>query len=355
MRIKKILFIGLGGAGQRHLRHFKGLLPNNVEFSAYRRMKKTPFLNNDFSINRQQTVEERYQVKLFDTLEAALSNLPNIIVISTPSSLHYNLARKAAELGIHIFIEKPFSHNLDGFNEFKKIVVQNRVNLFVSFQRRFHPFLKKIKNILSEGRFGKIFSANFSVASFLPEWHPYEDFKQLYAARKELGGGVLLTEIHELDLCYWYFGYPNSVYCAGGNYSNVKLDVEDTANLTLKYKGYSVQVSLCFMQRKMERHLSIACENGHLSWNAYANTLTVVDYVNNKEKVFTDDSFDNDDMFHSQAEYFIDNFDIADFSYLDIAYASLAIVDAAKKSMIDNSEICMSKYNKDVVPEHTSI
>jgi predicted dehydrogenase len=46
-----------------------------------------------------------------------------MIVISTPSSLHYDVARKAAERKIHIFIEKPFSHNLDGFEEFKEIVL----------------------------------------------------------------------------------------------------------------------------------------------------------------------------------------------------------------------------------------
>ena len=122
MEIKKIFFVGLGGAGQRHLRIFNGLLPKETEFSAYRVTKKTPLLNSDFSPNSHATIEKEYDLRLFNTLEEGFDNKPDLVVISTPAALPYYTAKMAAEKNVDIFIEKPFSHNLDGYEEFKERV-----------------------------------------------------------------------------------------------------------------------------------------------------------------------------------------------------------------------------------------
>lgn len=189
IEINKIFFVGLGGAGQRHLRIFKELLPEKTEFSAFRKTRKTPLLNSDFSINKKQDLEEKYNLKTFNSLEKGLSNNPDLIVVSTPSSMHYDVVKKAAENRVNIFVEKPFSHNLNGFEEFKNIILRNDLYFFVSYQRRFHPYLRKIKEMLSNNETGKIISAVFNVCSYVPAWHPYEDFRKLYACRKDLGGG----------------------------------------------------------------------------------------------------------------------------------------------------------------------
>ena len=180
---KKIFFVGLGGAGQRHLRIFKSLLPNTIQYSAYRMKKKTPLLNGDFSVNDRVSIEKEYKLKLFDSLEEGFDNNPDLVVISTPSSLHYEVARKAAQKQISIFVEKPFSHNLQGFDIFKNLIIKNNLYFFISFQRRFHPYLYKIKKIIASGLLGKIITANFNVASYVPDWHPYENYKDLYACK----------------------------------------------------------------------------------------------------------------------------------------------------------------------------
>lgn len=188
MEVNKILFVGLGGAGQRHLRIFRDLLSSETEFSAFRAVKKTSLLKSDFSIDMDSTVEKQFDLKLFNSLEEAFDNNPDLIVISAPTSLHYEVARMAAERSIDIFIEKPFFHNLDGFDEFKDIVLKNNLICFISFQRRFHPYLSKIKELIETGKLGKIITANFNVGSYVPAWHSYEDFRELYACRKDLGG-----------------------------------------------------------------------------------------------------------------------------------------------------------------------
>ena len=332
--INKIFFVALGGAGQRHLRILKNLLPGNVEFSAYRSTNQTPLLNSDFSVSFEETIDSKYDLTLFNSLEEGLDNEPDLIVISNPTSLHFEAAQKAAERNINIFVEKPFSHNLDGFNEFENLILKNKLYFFVSYQRRFHPYLNRIKGIIESGILGKIITANFNVATYLPFWHPYEDYKQLYACKPDLGGGVLLTEIHELDLCFWYFGIPVNVNCIGGNYSNIKLNVEDTVHITLEYGDFSVQVNLCFMQQHNRRDLYIAGTDGYVEWNAIGNTYKYINYINGNEELLRDTDFMNDEMFISQAQYFLNEFKKSDSqSYLELAKGSLEIVQAAKESM----------------------
>lgn len=338
--IKKILFIGLGGAGQRHLRVFKSLLPSYVEFSTYRSTNRTPLLNPNFSVNTETSLQKQYDLIIFNSIEQGFNNKPDLVVISTPTSLHYEVAKEAAERNINIFIEKPFSHNLDGFKDFENCIYESNLTFFVSFQRRFHPFLKRIKEIIENGVLGKIITANFNVASYVPDWHPYENFKQLYACKAELGGGVLLTEIHELDLCLWYFGLPKYVNCIGGNYSNIKLDVEDTAHITLDYADYSVQVNLCFMQKHNRRDLYIAGTNGYVEWNASGNTFKFINYVNGNEEVLCEPNYTNDEMFISQAEYFLKGFKkLNNQRYLELAKGTLEMVQAAKESIKTGSKV----------------
>ena len=90
MMFKRILFIGLGGAGQRHLRLFKEvLLGEAVEFIAYRSIRKTPLLNPDFSINQEEeSIESFYGIKVYTDLDNALNTEPDLAVISTPTSTH---------------------------------------------------------------------------------------------------------------------------------------------------------------------------------------------------------------------------------------------------------------------------
>jgi predicted dehydrogenase len=347
MKINRILFIGLGGAGQRHLRIFKDLLPKNTEFFAFRALNKTPLLNDDFTLNSSSSLERKYNLCILNSLDDAFNVNPDLVVISNPTSLHLETAEKAAARGINIFIEKPFSHNLDGFNKFEKTVLNNNLCFFVSFQRRFHKYLSRVKEIIASGHLGKIINANFNVASFVPAWHPYEDFKELYACRGDLGGGVLLTEIHEIDLCYWYFGLPISVICSGGNYSDVKLNVEDTSHLILNYSNFDVTVNLSFMQKQNRRDFYIAGSEGFVEWNADGNKFIFHDYKNDTKEILSDPEYTNDAMFVSQASYFIKhNNPSHSTNTLEAAKASVAIVEAAKESMSKGIKIEMFKGMK---------
>jgi len=340
MKYAKVFFVGLGGAGQRHLRIFKQLLPEHTEFSAFRATGKTPLLNSDFTVNTGSSLKHFYGLRMFGSLEEGLAHGPDLVVIANPTSLHYETALLAAQHNAHLFVEKPFSHSLEGFETFENTVRDKQLVFFISYQRRFHPWIRKAKDLLSKQVIGKVIHAVFNVASYVPSWHPYEDFHELYACRKDLGGGVLLTEIHELDLCYWFFGRPQSIYAQGGNYSSTPMEVEDTVHLTLHYDGFVVSIHLSFMQKRNRRDFCIAGSEGYLDWTAEGNRLTVESYRDgNKTKVLSDPHLANDDLFVAQASYFLKEFKPSDIMYLDSARATLEMVEAARQSMRERREI----------------
>lgn len=333
MSFTKILFIGLGGAGQRHLRIFRKLLPASTIFSTYRSTGATPLLHSDFTVDTQNTVESFFQLQRFDSLESAFAFGPNLTVISTPTSFHREPMMMAMEAGSGILVEKPWAESLDGFSRFSTGMVAKKLPFHISFQRRFHPQIAQAHRAVISGVIGRPMTAIFTVYSNVPSWHAYEDWHELYAVRSDMGGGVLLTEIHEIDLAIWFFGLPSAVFCSGGNRSLEKLEVEDTIQMTLLYANFSVQIILCFMHKRPSRTFHISGTGGDIFWDDSTNTLTVLPF-NALPQFHSVTSVSNDEMFLTQAERFLTNWTIDDtISSLAAAANALSIVEAAKLSM----------------------
>jgi predicted dehydrogenase len=333
LKVSKVLFIGLGGAGQRHLRILKNLLPEDVEFFSYRRIGKTPLLNSDFTVDKTRSIEEKFNIKMLNSLNEAFEVSPELTVISTPTSCHRESLMMAMEAGSSIIVEKPWAEDLTDFSLFSNGILNKKLPFLISFQRRYHPLILKAYHLFKSGSIGRPMVANFTVFSDVTTWHGYEDWRTLYAVRKELGGGVLLTEIHEIDLVYWFFGIPNAVHCTGGNRSSERLNVEDTVQLTLIYASFSVQITLCFINKIKMRSFYISGTEGTLSWDETFNKLVLSTFTKTPEEFFSP-SFTNDSMFISQAEHFFSNWSYknSEESLLSAGY-SLAIVEAARKSM----------------------
>jgi predicted dehydrogenase len=329
----RVLFVGLGGAGQRHLRIFRQLLPQNAVFTAYRRHGATPLLRPDFTVNEQSTVETAYGLQTFDSLEAAFADGPDLTVVSTPTACHREPMMMAMEAGSGVLVEKPWAENLQDFPKFRDGVLAKHLPFHISLQRRFHPQIARARQAVTSGVIGRPLAATFTAYSNVPSWHPYEDWRSLYAVRPEMGGGVLLTEIHEIDLAHWFFGLPEAVFCSGGNRSAERLAVEDTVQMTLLYAEFSVQITLCFMHKRPSRSFHVAGTDGDIHWDGAANRLTVTPFSGADEQQ-DDTVFTNDAMFVAQAERFISGWTVGDTKEsLASAAGSLAIVEAARRSM----------------------
>ena len=321
---KKILFNGLGGAGQRHLRIFTQKLPEVVTVGA-RSRGKTPLLNPDFTPNEDSDLETHYGIKMYKNINEAYESKPDLAVISTPTALHFRDIIEAADRGINIFVEKPAAANNKEAKEIISAIEQNQVSFFTSYQRRFHPLIIKTKNLLDTNALGDILSVEVSVASFVPDWHPYEDFRELYACKKSLGGGVLRTEIHELDFLNWVFGEPKNIKASGGCKGPYPLDVEDTVEIELDYSNFQARVNLCFMEKNQERKITIQGSQGYLELDMNKNTLLIQETGTKQTKEYND-SMNMDGMFKSQLDYYLNDFNLFDKEYCNALTLNMDLV-----------------------------
>jgi predicted dehydrogenase len=232
----KFMIAGLGSIGRRHLRNLIAL--GEEDILLYRSGKST--LQDD-ELERYITETE---------LDAALAHKPDAVIVSNPTALHLDVAIPAAEAGCHLLLEKPISHNLERIDELRAAVGQGGGKVLVGYQFRFHPGLQAVKRWLEEGLIGKPISAHAHWGEYLPGWHPWEDYRNSYAASDALGGGVVLTLCHPFDYLRWLLGEVVSVLGMVSNLGDLGLEVEDTAEVVLKFaSGALGSVHLDYYQR----------------------------------------------------------------------------------------------------------
>ena len=306
----RVLFCGLGGIGQRHLRNLRSLVPEDqLEVHAYRVLGRSEKLRDDLSIEADCSIVTDYQIVVHTDLEQALAVRPDVVFICNPSSLHIGIALKAASAGAHFFIEKPVSDTLVGLDELLAIVKVKQLVCHVGYNFRFHPALMRIKALLEQGHFGNLLAVRSEIGEYLPNWHRYEDYRTMYASRAYLGGGVILSQIHEMDLIYWYFGLPASIYCLGGKLSQLEIDVEDTATSLMQYKGpmgnFSIALHQDYLQRPPVRTFKIVGDRGIAQVDLIRSQLTVYNAEGEIVEQSDGSDFKRNDMFLAQMKHFL--------------------------------------------------
>lgn len=217
------------------------------------------------------------EARNFAITEQAYDEKPDVALICAPTSMHLPLGWEALQRNCHIFMEKPLSHSMEGVSEFIEAAEMRRRTLLVGYNFRFDALLNQVEQWISEGRIGRVTSARFHFGSYLPWRHPWEDYRSGYGARRELGGGVILDAVHELDLVLWSFGMPEAIYCVGGKYSDLEVDEEDTAEIVMSYGDKVVSVHLDYVQRPAERWCEIIGTGGRIQADVFARSARYFD------------------------------------------------------------------------------
>ncbi|MBI4494067.1 MAG: Gfo/Idh/MocA family oxidoreductase [Chloroflexi bacterium] len=248
----RCLIVGLGSVGRRHLANLRSLGCRDILAV---RVRGLP-------------VAELGDVPVFTSLEAALDREPNVVFVANPTSLHLATARQAIERGCHVFVEKPLSHTAEGVGPLLRAARERGVVGTVGYQMRFHPSLQHLERLLDQGAIGRPLSARVEYGEYLPDWHPGEDYRAGYSARRDLGGGPILTLSHALDLAYWLFGRPERIACLAGHVSALEVDTEDTADMLLHYPGGLLcSVHVDYLRRPPRRGVEVVGEAGVLRWD----------------------------------------------------------------------------------------
>jgi len=305
----RILIVGLGAAGQRHARNLRRLLGDGVELLALRRLGGGPALSDGLVPKHGVLPEDSLDIHVFDDLTRALHECPDGVVVADPTSMHIVTASKAMDAGCALLVEKPLSHSWNGVPEFLAAASRSSAPVLVGYQLRFHPLLERVKALVREGAFGPVVSASCTYGQYLPDWHPYEDYRAGYAARRKLGGGVLLTQIHDIDYLGWVLGWPPQVYSVGGHLSSLEVDVDDTAvslwPCVIDGRTVPVQLQQDFVRRSPVRRLDMVMQNGALHLDLLTPQLRAWDADDRCVIDQSPEDFDRNDLFLAEMRHFL--------------------------------------------------
>ena len=311
----KILIIGLGSIGKRHLNILKNM------------NKKI----NIIALRSDRNAKKIDGAKNYYNLQNALKEKPDIAFITTPTSLHIKYATKCAKAGCHLFIEKPLSHNQKDIKELINIVKKNNLITLMGCNMRFNPVIKKLKEKIYELDLKNIYSYRINCGSHLPDWRPNRDYKKTYSAKKEMGGGVILDLIHEIDYAYWLFGEIENLKSYSDHISNLKINTEDFAEIILKNKNNIIgNIHLNYYRLNAKRYIEIIAKDLLIEADLLNGKLN----INYKNKNVTYDfDFKRNYMYEKQMKYFLNCIKKNKKTFNDIkeGYKILKIALKAKK------------------------
>lgn len=299
MQSKTALICGLGSIGKRHLENLETLGFSCKDILVYRTQKGS----QPFGDNVLQHHGHRHPV--FYDLDQALSKLPQITFITNPTAYHISLALKAAKARSHLYIEKPLSHSLEGVHSLEKEILKKNIFATVAYNLRFHPLMGKIKNWLDEKILGEIISCQAEIGERITHWHPWENHEISYASREDLGGGAILTQSHELDYLYWFFGMPEMVFSAGGILGDLQMNVENCVSSIIKYPTFYASLYLDYYKHPPRRTLQITGTKGRLEWNDLEKKCSFLPLQGNPIFYEEPKDFDRNHMYLAQLKDFL--------------------------------------------------
>jgi predicted dehydrogenase len=250
------LVLGAGSIGRRHAKNIRQLFPDD-RLTVY-----DPLEENLNKLKGDRSVD------LIHMEQQVLARNPDVCLICSPNHLHLQQAMYWANRGAHLFIEKPLSHTMDGIQELIALLDQTKRIAMVACNMRFFPNIIHVKSLLDNHAVGTIYGIQVETGSYMPDWRPYSDYRENYGAKKKTGGGVMLDNIHEVDLIRWYGGEVTSVVALADHVSNLEIETEDLAAILCRFKQGAIgEIHLDYLQRPYSRACKIIGQQGTIIWD----------------------------------------------------------------------------------------
>jgi predicted dehydrogenase len=248
----KTLIAGLGSIGRRHLRNLVASGETDIVL----------LRSHHATLPEEDLVGYPVETDLGAALK---KHRPDAVIVANPTALHLEVAIPAARAGCAILLEKPISNSTKGLDRLQAVVEKSGSKVLVAFQFRYHPSLLCAQQLIADGAIGRIISAHVHFGEYLPAWHPWEDYRKGYAARADLGGGVVLTQCHSLDYLPWLVGTVESTWGFVAKLSDLEVDVDDTAKIGLRFaSGALGSLHLDYNQQPPSHYFTVIGTKGSL-------------------------------------------------------------------------------------------
>lgn len=279
----KVLVIGLGSIAQKHITALRALVPESKIYA----------LRSDVLSVEVAGVSNCY------TLDDVPRDI-NFIIISNPTSLHLKTIKEVSCFEVPLFVEKPPIDSTQHADQVLNLVESLNLLTYTAFNLRFHPVVQWLKKNIKSFR---VIEVSVYCGSYLPDWRPNKDYRQVYSARKELGGGVHLDLTHEIDYLLWLFGNPVVSKSTKRKISDLDINSVDSAKYWLEYQSFTVNLTLNYFRKDSKRLIEIVTNTTTLECDLLTNRVT--DLLT-REVVAEFRSSGSFNTYIDQMKYFID-------------------------------------------------
>ncbi|MGL4484451.1 MAG: Gfo/Idh/MocA family oxidoreductase [Anaerovoracaceae bacterium] len=255
----KICFVGFGSIAKQHLENIRAILEGKGKKATFDLLRSS---KNSNEISPAVNINKIY----YQTSE--LPNDYDIIFITNPTSEHYDTLKNLHEHGKSFFIEKPV-FMFPKLKEDLYFLSKDKI-YYVAAPLRYSKVIEFIKkNVEIED----VLAVRAICSSYLPNWRPNQDYRKIYSAKKELGGGVKKDLIHELDYLTYIMGWPNKLDVNFGKISNLEIDSEDIAIYSGKFGKAFLELHLDYFSKFTRREVEIITKDELIIGDLVNNTV----------------------------------------------------------------------------------
>lgn len=280
----KVLIEGLGSIAQKHINALRKLIPDVTVYG----------LRSSINSSDIEGVINVYSYE-------AVPIKPDFIIICNPTQFHRKSIKNALDLKVPLMIEKPVLHSIDPEDEkIEALINEKGIKTYVACNLRFHPALAYLHNYLNSTT-KRINEVNVYCGSYFPNWRPNRDYKELYSAKNEAGGGIHLELIHELDYTYWLFGAPINSTRTLASKSSIDIEASDYAHYLWEYPDFFASITLNFYRQKLKRTIEILFDDD--TWTVDFANSTI---INDKNEVIFSGNSGILDTYTLQMQHVID-------------------------------------------------
>lgn len=338
----RVLVVGAGSIGQRHIRNLLGLDRELVVTVA------------EPSPGAQEAVRTQFGLQVVDSPEEAVdASAFEVALICSPNHLHVPHAKLLADHGCHLLVEKPLAVNRHDALSLAPHLERSGVMLMVGCNLRFHPGVRAMSNAIAAGSIGRVLYARAQFAHYLPNWRPGQDYRLAYSANRDQGGGILLDDIHEPDYLSWLLGKVDRVMGMLPTLGDLELDVEDVADYVMWHdeRRYS-HVHADYLRRDKIRGCELIGTEGSIVWrsqgkNPEAVRVKLFDARKREwEELVDEAAYDPNNQYVDEVKYFLSCLDEGSrpMNGLSEAVHIIDVLDAVREA---NRTGCVQPIPKD--------
>jgi predicted dehydrogenase len=292
----RVAVIGCGSIGKRHIGNLiaRGVGPERI-------------VALDTREDRRAEVTARFGVeRVCAKFEEVLDEKAAAAIVCSPTSFHIPQATALVERGMDVLIEKPLGHNLDGVEALEAAVTRTGREALIAYCFRFSEHGEKLREVVQSGVVGEPLYVRGEFSEYLPDWHPWEDYRSFYMAKRSLGGGSLLDQSHVLDMAHFCLGEIASVYAFNGRVSTLEVEADDLAEMVVRFRsGLVGSIHQDMFGRQHKKYVEVKCARGNIVWDVYNLSVGVYHADDRRHETFTFGK-DHQVMYLREIDHFLD-------------------------------------------------